>query len=72
MSEWMKVSKELPVDGEIVDARLGTGRIIKAVEFAGGRFWKYRSGNGGHAYDVEAWREIKQGKEKNGSTESPK
>ena len=70
MADWTKVSISLPEEGETVDVRLTDERTIKGVEFAGGRFWKYRSGNGGHAYDVVAWRSIKAKKEENGSTES--
>jgi len=72
MSEWTRASVKLPADGELVDVRLVSGRDVKSVEFSAGRFWKVRTANGGHTYEVEAWREIaKQGSKKaDGTTES--
>lgn len=58
MSEWTKPSDRLPEDGRMVRVRLVGGQVVKRVEFAAGRFWKVRKGNGGHAYEVEAWGEI--------------
>ena len=58
MAEWKKASDSLPNDGDVVDIRLVSGPIVRRVQFAGGRFWKVRKGNGGHAYNVDAWREI--------------
>lgn len=74
MTEWKKASKALPNDGDVVDIRLASGPIVRRVQFAGGRFWKVRQGNGGHAYNVDAWREIgrpkKQERETDGVSES--
>lgn len=56
MSEWNKLSEKMPAEGEAVEIRLPGGRTIKSVEFSSGRFWKVRTGNGGQAYTVEAWR----------------
>jgi len=58
MRDWKKPSDGLPNDEDAVEVRLADGRKIKPVTYAGGRFWKYRVGNGGHAYNVVAWREI--------------
>lgn len=58
MSEWIETSAQLPYDGELVEVRLPGGRKVKPVEFAAGRFWKYREGFGGHTYEPEAWRAL--------------
>jgi len=58
MTDWIDPAEQLPNDGESVEVRLVGGDKKKPVEFLGGRFWKYRSGNGGHAYNVAAWRPI--------------
>lgn len=71
MKEWNDPSEKLPVDGEHVDVVLIGGRKVAAVEFAAGRFWKVRRNNGGHAYAVEAWREVDRPKRsKDGTAES--
>ena len=72
MSEWHDPSKKLPADGEAVDVRLAEGRIVRKVEFSGGRFWRIRQGNGGQAYNVAAWREIGRPKTEAPKTEAPK
>ena len=62
MSEWNDPSVKLPSEGESVEIRLPNGESRRPVGFAGGRFWKYRRGAGGHAYDVAAWRGIEEPK----------
>ena len=57
MSEWNDPGAKVPVDGQHVDVRLPDGRLVTGVQYAAGRFWKVRRGQGGHAYDVESWRD---------------
>lgn len=73
MNEWTRVAVKVPADGDLVDVRLLSGNVVKSVEYSAGRFWKVRTANGGHTYEVEAWREIaKQPRSKtaDGTTES--
>jgi len=60
MSEWTNVESKTPAEGELVDIQLVSGQEVKEVGFSDGRFWKFRSGNGGHAYEVRAWRPIEK------------
>lgn len=60
--EWFDPSDRLPDDGQVVRVRLVGGRVIKAVEYAAGRFWKFRRGTSGHCYNVDAWSAIEMHK----------
>ena len=71
MTEWKDTSEGLPADGELVEVLLVDGRKLKPVEFAAGRFWKFRQGTGGHAHDVMRWRPIEAPVIKKGRVDGP-
>jgi len=52
---WLKVSEQLPKEGEIVKIKIGP--VIKEnVLFKDGRFWRLRANEGsGHTYEPEVW-----------------